>query len=123
MSERQQLDSSSGQTEVPQAGVQPPAPPVETREVTGAYVEIVVETYLRWACPHCQKLAKSTDAELVKALHSGATPFIKCPSCAIEHPIAKRPERLIQTPAELRKAGYNPNLTGAANRVLGNVRR
>ena len=101
----------------------PEAPTEQT--LTGSYVQIGVETFITWICPSplCAKRAKSTDPALVQALARGETPIIPCPSCKHEHPIAKPPEKLIHTPAELRKKGYNPNLSGAANRLLGNVRR
>ena len=97
------------------------APP---QQVQGSYVQVVVETFLAWPCPACKVMAKSNDSALVEALQKNEMPVIQCPSCGHQHPIARQPERKVLTVDEaMRKTSYNPNLSPAANRVLGHVKR
>lgn len=96
------------------------------RTVRAAIVDFVIEPMLRWLClnPACKQVILSNDKELAKALAEGKVPLVKCAACRTEYHIAKRPERKVLTLDEAQqRPGYNPNLSPAANRILGNVRR
>ena len=112
------------ETLIPFPEKQPDAAPSAEQQVQGSYVQVVVETFLAWPCPVCKKTAKSSDPALVEALQKNEMPVIQCPSCGHQHPIARQPERKVLTVDEaMRKPSYNPNLSPAANRVLGHVKR
>lgn len=108
----------------PPAAPQAQALPKPGETVTASIVEVALVPQMRWACTACKKVAGSTDPKLGQDLVNGQTPMVRCPHCQHVHPIVKKPERKVLTVDEAaRRPSYNPNLSPAANRMLGNVRR